>query len=122
MKQFTISDLLKILQFDDGLKNDLLSHFEGYPDAKKSEILDILWNGVFELHGKLSELKYQQYLNEVEQGSRELTDRMYLRAKQETWKEIEEMAQGKKQEVEQIESIRQKLQQFIPQSSQGGEV
>jgi len=110
MKQLTILDLATILQLDDSLKEELKNNFDKYSEGLKYGILDTLWNNFYKLRDELAKLKYQELLKEIELGKSQLTNDLYLQAQKRVWKDFEDMLSGKKQEVDQMEQIRVKLQ------------
>ena len=109
MKDFTILDLETILQLDEPVKENLRKNFDHYSDTLKYDILSILWDGVHELKKRLAKLKYEQFLQEVNEGKRELTTNLYDQAVKAVWKDFEAMLSGEKKDLEQIEAIRTKL-------------
>ena len=109
MKKLTIFDIAKLLKFDVNQTNDLKKDFENADNESKVEIMDTMWNAFFELHKKLSDLKYKQLMGEVEVGKRELKTDLYLQAKKAVMKEFEEALAGKPQETKQIDELRDRL-------------
>lgn len=109
MKKLTIFDIAKLLNFDASQTSQLKKDFEDADNETKVEIMDTMWSSFFELHKKLSDLKYNQLLGEVGQGKRELKTDLYLEAKKEVMKEIEETLAGKPQETKQIDELRDRL-------------
>lgn len=112
MKNLTIFDIAKILQFDDSQIAELKKNYDSYDDAKKVEVMDVMWQSFFDLHEKLSSLKYDQFMEEVAQGKRELKTDLFFQAKKAVMKDFEEILAGKPQENQQIEQLRNKLQSF----------
>lgn len=109
MVNFTVHDLATILQLDDSVRENLRKNYENYSDAKKYDVLAILWDGVHELKKKLAVLKYEQFMQEVDAGKRELTNDMYDEAVKAVWQDFEDILTGKKKDVDQIEQIRASL-------------
>lgn len=116
MKKFTVLDLANILQLDEPVKEDLRLNYESYDADLKSEISDVLWNGLHMLKEKLAEQRYEQYLTEVEEGKRELTSDLYNDALRSVWQDFDDVVSGKKKELEQIDEIRAKLKLPSPTS------
>lgn len=110
MRKLTIFDITDILQLDKDFKDSLKKNFSTYSEDLKYEITDILWDGLSKLQNRLTELKYEQFQNEVISGKRKLTNNLYNEAKQAVWQDLEDILSGKKQEVDQMEEIRSKLQ------------
>ena len=108
----TIFDLAKILRFDDQQLSDLKKDYETADNEKKVETIDIMWKGYFELYEKLCNLRYDQFLEEVAQGKRNLTNDLYLQAKKAVTKDFEEILAGKPEETQQINQLRDRLKSF----------
>ncbi|OGK11275.1 hypothetical protein A2954_06130 [Candidatus Roizmanbacteria bacterium RIFCSPLOWO2_01_FULL_37_12] len=117
MKKLTIFDIAEILQLDKDFKENLKKNFDTYSEDLKYEIIETLWDGLYKLQDKLTELKYQQFMDEVSDGKRELTNKLYNEAKMAIWKDFEDNLSGKKQEIDQMEQIRFKLQSLTNKSS-----
>lgn len=117
MLKLTIFDIAKILKLDPQLQDSLKKNYINYDNELKCEISDSLWSSFFELHDKLSDLQYKQFMNEVVAGKRELTSDLYYQAKKQAMENIEDMLAGKDIETKQIEEIRNKLKSFtsLPQ-------
>lgn len=110
MKQLNLLDLATILQLNEKTKENLKNNFDNYDDVKKADILNILWDGVFELKERLAKIKYEEFLLEVDEGKRELTTDMYDEATKAAWQDLEDMLSGKFQDLKQLEEVRAKLQ------------
>lgn len=113
MKKLTIFDIAKILKFDVNQTNDLKKDFENADNESKVEIMDTMWIAFFDLFKKLSDLKYNQLLEEVSQGKRELKMDLNLQAKKLTMKYLEDTLYGAPQENQQMDDIRNKLKSLI---------
>lgn len=110
MKDYNISDLATILQLDPITKDNLIKKYPNYPDSTKEKIIEILWNGVFELMDRLAQLKHEELLVEVQDGKRELTTDLYHQAVKAVRQDFEEILSGRKNESEEIAKIRANLQ------------
>lgn len=113
MKKLTIFDIAKILKFDVNQTNDLKNDFENADNESKVEIMDTMWNAFFDLFKKLSELKYNQLLEEVSQGKRELKADLNIQAKKLTMKYLDDILNDVPQEGQQMNDIRNKLKGLI---------
>jgi len=109
MKKLNIFDIADILQLDQEFKDNLKKNFDTYSEDTKFEITDTLWEGLYKLQNRLTEVKYQQYMDEVAQGKRQLTNQLYSEAKRAVWSDFEDILSGKKHEVDQMDEIREKL-------------
>ena len=113
MIDFKLLDLASILQFDEFYKVKLKADFDDYDTGRKYEILKILWDGVFELKEKLAQIRYEQLLEEVEQGKKELTTNLYQEAVRSVWDDFENLVSGKNKDEKLIESIRSQINPLI---------
>jgi hypothetical protein len=109
MTKLTIYDVSKILGLDQKFCDELKNKYESYEEDKKMFISKTLWDGFWELYKKLSEVKYNQFLQEAEDGKRKLTTNIMNEAKSAVWKDFYEILAGKPQEKNEMEEIRNKL-------------
>ncbi len=116
MKSFTIKDLFKIIPFEVDERNELLAEYDSYSDALKFEMQRICWSAYRELVDQQTELKYQKLMMEVESGTRPLVADLMDEARLEVQQDMEDVVSGKREEVQQMEDIRTKLQQLIQES------
>ena len=115
MKNLTVYDLAKILQLDNRIQEKLRKEYNGYNANLQYDILNILWNGVFELKTRLAKNKYELFLQEVDEGKRELNSNLYQEAVKAVWKDFENILAGynKMEETQQIQEAREKLQSSL---------
>lgn len=107
---YTTKELLKIIPLDEDLRTSLLKEYDTYGESKKVEI-DFTCIDIFsEMTEVLADIKFRQFLDEVQEGKRKLTTDLMDQAKEAVLQDYEDMLSGKKHEQEQIESIREKLQ------------
>lgn len=116
MKSFTIKDLFKIIPFEDDERNELLAEYDSYSDALKFEMQRICWGAYRELVEQQTELKYQKIMLEVEAGTRPMNADLMDEARLEVQQDMEDIVSGKKEEIQQMEDLRSKLQQLIQES------
>ncbi len=109
MDTYTIHDIATILQLDQSVKNDLQENFDRFDENAKCEIIKILWDGLHELKKRMAQLKYEQLLEEVGEGKRQLTTDLYQEAVKMVWQEFDDILAGKNKDVEKIEQIRSNL-------------
>lgn len=109
MLNLTVHDLATILQLDDAVKENLRKNYDNYSDAKKYDVLAILWDGVHDLKKKLADLKYEQFLQEVDAGKRELTNDIYNQSVKAVWQDFQDILSGKNNDIEEINRIRSQL-------------
>lgn len=116
MKSLTIKDLFKIIPFEENERNELLAEYDTYEDALKFEIQRICWGAYREIVENETELKYQKIMMEVESGARPLNADLMFEARLEVQRDMEDIVSGKKDELQQMEDLRAKLQQLIQES------
>lgn len=109
MLNLTVFDLANILQLDQSIKDNLQKNYEDYTEEKKYDVLTILWDGVHELKKKLADLKYEQFMEEVDLGKRGLTNDMYDQAVKGVWQDFKDILSGKINDIEEINRIRGQL-------------
>lgn len=109
MLNLTVFDLATILQLDDSVRDNLRKNYDNYSDVKKYDVLSILWDGIHDLKKKLAVLKYEQFMQEVDAGKRELTNDMYDEAVKAVWQDFQDILSGKNNDIEEINRIRNQL-------------
>jgi hypothetical protein len=110
MKKLTIADISKILQLNNNYIEELSNNFSSYDEDLRYGIVEILWNGLHELKNRLAKLKYENLLLEVDEGKRQLTTDIYAQAVKAVWQDFEDILSGKKNELDQIATIKAQLQ------------
>jgi len=111
--QYNTKDIIKIIPLEPAYKEQLLAEYDTYDDSKKYEISAVCWATFTELTDKLADMKYKEFMEEVVLGKRKLTTNMMGDAYSAVHKEYEDVMTGKKQEVQQIDEIRNKLQTWL---------
>lgn len=110
---FTIPQLLKLLPMEDTLRNELSAEYETYSEGRKFEIKQILWEVFFEMTDLLTDLKYDQLLVDITEGKRNELENLYEEAKSLVYQDYKDVLAGKKEEIEQIDKIRDQLKGLI---------
>ena len=118
MKKLNVKDLLKLIPFEDDFRSEISREYESYSDALKYDVLKILWDAYYEVLEQQTVVKLQQLMLEVEAGKRTLTNDMNDEAERLVEKDFEDILSGKKNEIQQMEEIRNKLQSLIAESKQ----
>ncbi len=116
MIQFTTKDIIKIIQLDEEQKKMLLAEYDSYDEGKKYEISSVCWNIFSEMTDKLTDIKYQHFIDEVEEGKRTLSPDIQDLARDVVHEEYRDILSGKKQDMQHIEEIRAKLQDLFKKS------
>lgn len=113
MISYTFENILKILPLDKQFKETIQKEYETYDDVMKYEVVRIMCDAVDEYETMLANSIMEGYFAEVQEGKRKLTTDMYEQAKKEVYKEFEEIIAGKREEKQELEEIRKKLQSFL---------
>jgi len=113
MREYTITDIIRVLPFSKEDREKLLADYPTYDDALQFEVKRICWEQFAVYLRTLSDLKEKTFLAEVQQGSRKLSSSFSDDAKKAVLDEFEDVLTGKKEELEQIDTIRTKLQELI---------
>lgn len=113
MISYTFENILKILPLDKQFKETIQKEYETYDDVMKYEVVRILCDAVDEYETMLANSIMDGYFAEVQDGKRTLSSDMYEQAKKEVYKEFEDIIAGKREEKEELEVIRKKLQSFL---------
>lgn len=116
MKSLKVEDLIKIIPFDDDDRASILIDYKEGNESLRFEIHKILRAAYYEILERETVLKLQQLMMEVEAGLRPLTDDMNDDAERLVEKDFEDILTGKKNELQQIDDIRAKLQSLISES------
>jgi hypothetical protein len=106
---YTIPELIKIIPMEDEVKAQLATEYESFSDGRKFEIQQILWDALFEMTDALTDLKYDELLQDVQEGKRIVSGDMYQEARSMVYQEYEDILNGKKEEVDKIDKIRDQL-------------
>ncbi len=114
MTNYTFEDIIKILPLTADDRRDL-TNMGGYSADRQNELKNICWEAFDEMTDDLADLKLEKLLAEAEEGKVAVTGDMQDQALELVHTDYEEILSGRKQEVEQIEEIRNKLQGLIHQ-------
>ena len=109
MTKYTLVNLATILGLGNEFQEELKSKYPSYSEDEKYETAKILWDNFNILKSRLAELKYQQFMTEVDEGKRELTTDMYSQAIKAVWQDFDDILLGKIKDKEQIEKLRQEI-------------
>jgi len=115
MKDLTIFDVIKIIPLDKKYREGLLCDFEIYDEDLKLNIREICWKAFFEYKEALEDAKLELFLSEVSQEKRKLTGDMMTEVKKAVWQDMEDILNGKREEMERIRDLQSKIQSAIGQ-------
>ena len=118
MKTFNLTEILKIVPFDAVFREEISQTLVYGTVDEKYEAEKACWDAFWEMYKVLTELKYKELATSLMKGDTTLKlAELTRKARQAVWKDFEDMLTGKKQDVEQIDEIRAKLQQLIQKDS-----
>lgn len=110
---FTVPQLLKILPLDASFRTELETEYESYSEGRKFEIKQILWDAFFQMTDELTDIKYERLLLDIKDGRRNELDDLYQEARTLVYQDYRDILAGKKEEIEQIDKIRDQLKGLI---------
>lgn len=113
MRYLKTTDLITLLPIDNGLKTSLNNKLLNVGNEERLDYEQLLWSVFSEYKEKLENIYYQEMFIEAEQNKRELTAGLMQRAKKRAAEEFENVLSGKKQELQEVDEIRSKLQTLI---------
>ncbi|CAN5138372.1 hypothetical protein BH09PAT2_BH09PAT2_08140 [soil metagenome] len=113
MRKLTIQEIIKIIPLDNNLKFRLLAEYDSYDDAAKSEIIHTCYGAFFELEKAIKDTLYEEYLEEVARGDREINDRFHDDMDRVVWQEIEARLNGKQEAQDELHEVRKQLEKII---------
>lgn len=109
----TLIDLAKILGLDKDFIEYLEKDFQHDTPSRKFEITRILWEQYLKLKELLTERFYQDLLDEVMMGKRDLEKNLYAQAQAKTEEIIEKLHKGEFYDYLEIQKLRQKIAQMM---------
>jgi hypothetical protein len=109
MKNLTIQDVIKILPLEISVRDDLLKNLDGYPEAQQFDIREICWKAFFDYKAGLEEIKFQEFMMEIEEGKRQLSADLMTQARLAVFQDFTDILNGKREENKQIKEIQEKI-------------
>lgn len=114
MKTFTLTDILKLIPFDPAYRTELSQRIVYGDLSERYDIEKNLWDAFWEMYEVLSDLKYKQMYEQVSKDTKtEELPGLMRKARQSVWQDFEDTLTGKKQDVQQLDEIRNKLQSWV---------
>ena len=117
MHDFTVKDIIKIVPLEEALRKELLANFDSYPQAQKFDIESSLWNAFTELTEELKKIKFEEFVKEIALGKKNTRTDLMNEAEKEVYKDYEDILSGKMEEIQQIDSVREKLAELMQKKS-----
>ncbi|MGB4966290.1 MAG: hypothetical protein WBO77_04260 [Microgenomates group bacterium] len=111
MKPFTIEEKIKIIfQNKPAVRDALLLEYPKYDEVRKSDVIKIITEQYSTLFDDLAIIKYEQFMEEVSAGTRQLSNDMMQQAYQVAHEDLREILSGKHQDNQEIKALQQKIQ------------
>lgn len=106
-------DLFKILPLEEVDRKELEENFDGYDQDRKFNIKRILWDVFHKMTDELAGIKLQELELEIQEGKRKITPDLYQQARAFVMQDYRDILNGKKQDDEQIDKIRDQLKNLM---------
>ena len=113
MRKLNIKEVIKAIPMEEKVREQLLSEYESYPEIKQFDISLGCWNTFHQMQKIMEDAKFQEYEQEILNGTRQATALLMQEARDSVWQDIEDVISGKKIEEKKIEAIRAQLQSLI---------
>ena len=110
MKDYTIHDIIKLVPLSDQRRTQLLTGFDTYDKGKQIELKNTIWTAFHKMTDKLARIKYDEFLQDAQEGKRQLTPTLMQEARMAVHQDYEDKLAGKKPEKQQMEEVRETLQ------------
>lgn len=111
MKPFTIEEIIRIIYHDNPTERDkLLAEYPTYDAPRKADVTQIISDQYLSLYDDLAILKYEQFMDEVSTGIRQISTTMMQEAYRAVHEDLAQILTGKHQDNQKIQAIQQKIQ------------
>ncbi len=111
MKPFTTEEIIKIIYHDSPEERDkLLVEYAASEEDQKSDTTQIISEEFLTLYDDLAMYKYDQFMNEITAGTRQITGDMMQQAYRAVHEDLAQVLTGKHQDTQEIKALQQKLQ------------
>ena len=117
MKQYIIHDIIKLVPLSEETREKLLREFESYDKGLQLDLKNDLWSAFHKMTDEYAKTKYNEFMREAEEGKRKLTPMLMQEARMAVHRDYEDKLAGKKPEKEQIEEVRNTIQQVGSETS-----
>ncbi len=114
----TTEDIIKIIFYNNvPLMNKILGEYASADNAEKYDKQEILWDEYRTLRDELVYIEYQKMMNEIQTGKKGFEKNMMKRAHQIIDEYFQKILTGEIKDIDEIESIREKLQTMMQQTA-----
>ncbi len=108
-----MQELFKALPFDPDIRAKLLTEYETYDDALKTEIIHECYGAFFKLEKAIKDTITATYMAEVAQGKRQLNTQFHDDVEKAAWAEIEARINGKQDQQDELQDVRKQLEAIM---------
>lgn len=112
MRELTIKDVIKAVPMDEELRKEVLSQYDSYDEPKKFHITQVCWEAFNAMEDTLRSYYEETLMEEIAAGEKTV-ENMEDAVQQAVDQDIEERIIGKKQDTEQLETIRKQLEHLM---------
>ena len=99
----------KIIPLSAEERQSMTDIWEKASDAKKDELGEVFWDAFYEYKKEITNLFYEMLTAEVAQKKEPLDTALYAKAEERFWQHIYNQLEGKAQDQEMMEKLRQSL-------------
>lgn len=109
---YNTKDIIRIIVKNDQEREKIYTEYDKADKPRKFEMQRIFWKAFQQLNDEITQIKYQELLEDVKSGKAKLTDDLFIQARKSAWQYFESVLSGKAKETEQIDEIRNKLKEL----------
>lgn len=111
MKNFSIENVIKILyQNNPSQRDKIIAEYATFSEARKDEVTAILLEQFKNFTEELAFFKYQEFLQEVESGKRQISTELMQEARLAVDEDLAKVLTGESKDNQEIAALQQKLQ------------
>lgn len=116
MRELSIKEIIKAIPLEKEFKTKLLNGYDSYDEGMQTEIVQICYSAFIDLEQLLQDEKKQQFMIEVSQGTREMSENFRDEVDKAVWEEIESRINGTKEDTDELAKVRAHLESIISQT------
>lgn len=110
MRNYTVTDILKILPFDEAKRAEFITKFDSSDVNARAQMESVCWSLFTEYYEGLADIKYKELLQKATEDGHKLTHGLMDEAYEKVHEDFENVLNGKQQDTQQIQAIQEKLQ------------
>lgn len=112
MRDLSIQDVIKAVPMDEELRKEVLSQYDTYDEPKKFHITKICWEAFNAMEETLRSYYEEIIMQDVAAGTKTV-ENLDDAVEQAVEQDIEDRIIGKKQDTDQLETIRKQLEHLM---------